>query len=118
FSMQDIGKINGKKIHFGAMGTKNIDPSSLVKMGKDKFTHAFLISATGRVAENLRFNLRKTIPSWVQELNSNDDQLIQNDSLEQTKTFSLSSLVMGVSEAYSDVGNGDVYFEKRIPLTN
>jgi len=116
FSIKDIGLVKGKNIDFSEQGAIKIDPSTLVKIKDKNFTHAILFSTEEFVSEDLEFALRKRIPSWVEEVNSNDDQRIKSDSLEQTRTFSFAHLVNGISKAYELQSGNDEYFKIIIPI--
>ncbi|WP_159039985.1 hypothetical protein [Christiangramia fulva] len=117
FTIEEIGVVKGKNINFSNSGSLKMDPSTLVKIKGEKYTHAIKFSADGLVSENLNFSLRKKIPTWVDKVNSNDDRQIQSDSLEQTKTFSFGYLVSGISEAYEQQSGSNKYFNITIPVT-
>jgi hypothetical protein len=115
FSIKEVGSKKGKNIHFEGQPIKKINTNDLVSIINKKFTHAIYFEAEGIVSENLKFALRKKIPSWVQNSHSDDDRQIYNDSLEQSKTFGLRYLIEGVSGAYLQIGN-DEYFNVTIPI--
>jgi hypothetical protein len=115
FSIKKIGLKEGKNIEFIDQHNTKIHAGDLVSIMKKKFTHAIIFEADGIVSENLSFALRKKIPSWVKESHSDDDRQIYNDSIEQSKTFGLSNLLEGISEAYLQIGN-DQYFDVTIPV--
>lgn len=116
FSIKDIGLVKAKNIEFSELAPLKIDPSTLVKINKKKFTHAILFRADGMVSEDLKFTLKKKIPTWVRSAHSNDDRQIRNDSLEQTKTFGFGHLVEGISRAYKQQSGNDEYFNISIPV--
>lgn len=117
FIINEIGVVKGKKINFSNSEILKMDPSTLVSIKGEKYTHAIKFSAAGLVSENLNFALRKKIPDWVKKANSDDDREIQFDSLEQTKTFSFGHLISGISEAYEQQGGSNEYFNITIPVT-
>ena len=69
------------------------------------------------VSEDIQISLKKTIPNWVAETNSDDDRDIKNDPLEQEKTFGFSSLIQGIAEAYKQRTGSQEYFDLKIPVT-
>ena len=117
FTIDEIGVVKGKNINFSNSEILKMDPSTLVSIKGEKYTHAIKFSAGGLVSENLNFALRKKIPDWVKKANSDDDREIQSDSLEQTKTFSFGHLISGISEAYEQQGGSNEYFNITIPVT-
>ena len=116
FSIKDIGIVKGKNIDFSDQGLIKMDPSTLVSIRNKKFTHAILFKAEGMVSEDLKFALKKRIPTWINRANSDDDRQIRNDSLEKTKTFGFGHLVEGVSQAYNQQSGNDEYFNITIPV--
>lgn len=117
FGINEVGAVKGKNIKFSKSGVVKMDPSTLVDIKGEKYTHAIKFSADGLVSENLNFSLQKRIPNWVEKANSDDDRDIKSDSLEQTKTFSFGHLVSGISEAYEQQGGSNKYFNITIPVT-
>jgi len=116
--VKDLGTFQGKNIVFREGGKVPIHASDLGKLQGNGFTHVILFKADGLVSEDIQFSLKKTIPYWVKEINSDDDRGIKNDSLEQAKTFGFSSLVIGISEAYKQKTGGEEYFKIKIPVSN
>ncbi|WP_041250122.1 hypothetical protein [Christiangramia forsetii] len=117
FGINEVGVVKGKNIKFSKSGVVKMDPSTLVDIKGEKYTHAIKFSADGLVSENLNFSLQKRIPHWVEKANSDDDREIKSDSLEQTKTFSFGHLVSGISEAYEQQSGSNKYFNITIPVT-
>jgi len=117
FGINEVGVVKGKNIKFSKSGVVKMNPSTLVDIKGEKYTHAIKFSADGLVSENLNFALRKKIPDWVKRANSDDDREIQSDSLEQTKTFSFGHLISGISEAYEQQSGSNEYFKITIPVT-
>jgi hypothetical protein len=118
FSIKDMGVVQGKTIKFDGLGSTKIDPSSQVSMKGKNFTHAILFSTDGLVSEDLKFALKKKVPSWVLQADSEDDQNIKSDSLEQTKTFGFAPLVEGVAKAYEQQAGNNDYFNVKITVNN
>lgn len=118
FSIKDMGVVQGKTIKFAGLGNKKIDPSSQVSLKGEKYTHAILFSAEGLISEDLQFSLKKKIPSWVSQADSQDDQNIKSDSLEQTKTFGFAPLIEGVAKAYDQQAGNNDYFNIQITVNN
>jgi hypothetical protein len=116
FSIKDIGVVKGKNIDFKEKGIIKMDPSTLVSISNQKFTHAILFEAEGMVSEDLKFALKKRIPAWINKANSGDDRQIRNDSLEKTKTFGFGHLIEGVFKAYYQQSGNDEYFNITIPV--
>ncbi|MCB7481628.1 hypothetical protein [Christiangramia sediminis] len=116
FGINEVGVVKGKNIKFSKSGVVKMDPSTLVDIKGEKYTHAIKFSADGLVSENLNFSLQKRIPHWVEKANSDDDREIKSDSLEQTKTFSFGHLVSGISEAYEQQSGSNKYFNITIPV--
>jgi hypothetical protein len=116
--LKDLGILQGKTILFKDGGKVPIHASDLGKLQGNDFTHVILFKADGLVSEDIQFSLKKTIPSWVTEINSDDDRSIKNDSLEQNKTFGFTSLINGISEAYKQKSGGNEYFKIKIPVNN
>jgi len=118
FKIKDIGVVQGKTIKFASLGSKKIDASSQVNMKGENFTHAILFSADGLVSEDLKFALKKKVPAWVLQVDSEDDRNIKSDSLEQTKTFGFAPLVEGVAKAYEQQAGNNDYFNIQITVNN
>lgn len=116
--VKDLGVLNGKNIEFRDGGKVPLHASDLGNLQGKGFTHVILLSTDERVTENIQISLKKIIPAWVLEINSDDDRDIKNDPLEQRKTFGFSSLISGISEAYKQKTGGDEYFNLKIPVTN
>jgi len=116
FNIKDIGLVKGKNIDFRDQGLIKMDPSTLVSISNKNFTHAILFKADGMVSEDLKFALKKRIPTWIKRAHSDDDRQIRNDSLEKTKTFGFGNLVEGVSQAYNQLSGNDEYFNITIPI--
>jgi len=116
--LKDLGVLQGKTILFKDGGKVPIHASDLRKIQGNGFTHVAIFKVDGLLSEDLQFSLKKNIPTWVSVVNSNDDRGIKIDSLEKTKTFGFSSLVIGVSEAYKQKTGGNEYFKIKIPVNN
>jgi len=116
FEIEDVGLVNGGDIEFKTLGKKSIDSLSLVEIGSQKFTHAIIFSLKGLLSADFGVSLKQTVPGWVHKVSSTDDQEIQADSLERTKTLGLGSFINGISEAYKEENGNDEYFSITIPI--
>ncbi len=114
--LKDLGVLQGKTILFKDGGKVRIRPSDLIKLRGNGFTHVAIFKVDGLLSDDVQLSLKKNIPNWVSNINSNDDRDIKTDPLEQTKTFGFSSLVIGVSEAYQQKTGGFEYFQIKIPV--
>jgi len=64
------------------------------------FTHLIKLSTNELREETLKIDIRRRIPSWIQESTSSDDcNIVVVDSIQQ-KTFGLRYLIEGVYDAY------------------
>ena len=71
----------------------------MVTVEKTKATHLITVSTTSKfTTQDLKLELLNKIPTWVEQSNSTDDRKVKD---ELDKTFGLSYLVQGVSEAYA-----------------
>ena len=71
----------------------------MVIVEKTSATHYITISTTNKfTVQDLKLELSNKIPAWVEASNSIDDRNVKD---ELDKTFGLSYLVQGVSEAYA-----------------
>jgi hypothetical protein len=89
FVVKSISKIDRNKL----------TQRDMVIVEKTSATHYITISTTNKfTVQDLKLELSNKIPAWVEESNSIDDRNVKN---ELDKTFGLSYLVQGVSEAYA-----------------
>jgi len=89
FVVKSISKIDRNKL----------TQRDMVIVEKTSATHYITISTTNKfTVQDLKLELSNKIPAWVDASNSIDDRNVKN---ELDKTFGLSYLVQGVSEAYA-----------------
>lgn len=115
FQIDKIGLVNGKHIDYADERIK-MSASTQLNIKNTNYTHAIKFKAGGLVSEDLTFELKKKIPTWVKEIHSEDDRQIRSDSLEQSKTFGFGHLIEGVQEAYQLNGGNNNYLDIRIPV--
>ncbi len=89
FTVKSIEKIDRNKL----------SQRDMVTVEKTTATHFVTVSTTSQfTTQDLKLELANKIPEWVEQSNSLDDRNVEN---ELDKTFGLSYLVQGVSEAYA-----------------
>jgi len=97
-----------------AISKKDIQPSDWIRIQSAEATHIVLVEATGKAFTDFSFALKKQIPSWVYQTDTEDDTDINKA---MNKTFGFKYLVEGVSEAYEIVSDHkDYYFDVKIPI--
>jgi len=88
FTVKSIEKINRNKL----------SPRDMVTVEKTTATHYATVAISSKfTTQDLKLELSNKIPTWVEQSNSIDDKNVKD---ELDKTFGLSYLVQGVSEAY------------------
>lgn len=94
---------------------KNIKQSSLIMLAKAnaKPTHYIVFESTTPNFTNLTFTLKKQIPKWVYEMNTNDDSNLSQNS---NKTFGIKYLIEGINEAYETESKNNDYLELTINI--
>jgi len=93
---------------------KDIQPSDWVRIESAGATHIVLVEAEGQSFSDLTIAMKKQIPDWVFQTDTEDDRDIQSSL---TKTFGFKYLVEGVSEAYETLSDKkDHYFELEVPV--
>ena len=89
FTVKSIEKIDRNKL----------SQRDMVTVEKTTATHFVTVSTTSKfTTQDLKLELSNKIPAWVEQSNSVDDRNVKD---ELDKTFGLSYLVQGVSEAYA-----------------
>jgi hypothetical protein len=89
FTVKSIEKIDRNKL----------SQRDMVTVEKTTATHFITVSTTSKfTTQDLKLELSNKIPAWVAQSNSMDDRNVKD---ELDKTFGLSYLVQGVSEAYA-----------------
>ena len=89
FTVKAIEKIDRNKL----------SQRDMVTVEKTTATHFVTVSTTSKfTTQDLKLELSNKIPTWVEQSNSVDDRNVKD---ELDKTFGLSYLVQGVSEAYA-----------------
>ena len=84
----------------------------MVTVEKTTSTHFVTVSTTSIfTTQDLKLELSNKIPAWVEQSNSVDDRNVKD---ELDKTFGLSYLVQGVSEAYATQNPEQTYYLKII----
>jgi len=93
----------------------NMENYDFTKISTTKATHYVTISLNQDYAiQDLQLELMNKIPKWVAESNSDDDQDIKN---QLDKTFGLTYLIGGVSEAFTMVNPKNTsYFKLKITI--
>ncbi|MBP4141975.1 hypothetical protein J3S90_09185 [Flavobacterium sp. P4023] len=94
---------------------KGIKPNSVNMLAKAnaKPTHYIVFESTTPNFTNLNFTLKKQIPSWVYETNSNDDSNLSQNS---NKTFGIKYLIEGINEAYETESKNNDYLELTVNI--
>ena len=88
--------------------------SSVLKSRKNP-THYITFSATSKKYSDLKFNLKRQLPKWVDETSTEDDTNIEAIG---NKTFGFKYLMEGISEAYQTSSPSKNYFELTIKINN
>ena len=89
FIVKSIEKIDRNKL----------SQRDMVTVEKTTATHFVTVSSTSKFStQDLKLELSNKIPAWVEQSNCVDDRNVKD---ELDKTFGLSYLVQGVSEAYA-----------------
>jgi len=86
--------------------------SRISKSGKYP-THYITFSATSNKYSDLKFNLKRQLPKWVEETSTEDDTNIKSIG---SKTFGFKYLIEGISEAYQTSSPSKNYFEIKIKI--
>jgi molybdopterin-guanine dinucleotide biosynthesis protein A len=94
---------------------KNIKPTTAIMLAKAnaKPTHYIVFESTTPNFTNLTFTLKKQIPKWVYETNTNDDSSVSQNS---NKTFGIKYLIEGISEAYETESKNNDYLNLTINI--
>lgn len=116
FYINKIGVVRNKDIIFDDMTSTQIIGADYIPIKDQNFTHAIQFETEGMVKDNLNFSLRKKIPTWVENIHSENDRNILSDSLEQNKTFGFLKLVEGISDAYINKSSDEYYFNIEISI--
>jgi hypothetical protein len=92
-----------------------LSPSSQLMIAKAsvKPTYIIVFESTAANFTNLTFTLKKQIPQWVYETNTNDDI---NASQNGNKTFGIKYLIEGINEAYETESKNNDYLELTINI--
>jgi hypothetical protein len=97
FTVKEIKPVNKNDIH----------PSDWVKISAANSTHLLLLEATGTATSNVKVSLKKQMPQWITDSNTEDD----TDKSKLTgKTFGLKYWVEGIASAYQEIYPEDKYF--------
>lgn len=80
-------------------GIRLSDPRDQRIVEANGLTHFIKLRSTGFPAD-FTLNIKRATPSWVEKYTSSDDTRIGTDEAEQEKTFGLSYLVKGITDAY------------------
>lgn len=78
-----------------------VKPNALKKLerNKDKPTHIIVFESTSNKYDDLVFSLKKNVPKWIYEWNTNDDSGIKDNP---NQTFGIRYLAEGIFEAYQN----------------
>jgi len=91
-----------------------IKPTDWNRICSAKPTHIILLKAKSKAVSNLSFALKKQMPQWIREKNTEDDT--RPNEL-RDKTFGLTYWVEGIAEAYKTIyPNNKYYFQCTIPI--
>ena len=80
-------------------GIRLSDPRDQKIVEANGLTHFIKLRSTGFPGD-FTLNIKRATPSWVEKYTSTDDTHIGTDETEQEKTFGLSYLVNGITDAY------------------
>lgn len=93
---------------------KDIHPSDWIRIQAAKATHIIQVQATSGVYSDLNLAIKKQIPQWVYQTDTEDDTDIASV---MDKTFGFKYLIEGINEAYETVAQQkDYYFEIHLPI--
>ncbi len=104
YEIKKIGEIENNQIIF----SDSENPITIMGSDKDKLedlTHVFLITSAENNIEELKFNIKKQVPSWVNESSIIDDRDITENSIKQKQTFGLKYFINGIHDAYKRNNN-------------
>src|SRR5690606_4802873 len=76
-------------------------------------THIFVFKSTSIAYKDLVFSLKKNVPNWIYEWNTNDDADIKAN---RNQTFGLKYLVEGIFEAYQSNSSNKDYITFTIQI--
>jgi hypothetical protein len=98
FSDQSVYQVSNSdyQILVSELSTKDISSP-----GFSGFSHLLFLKTKKLQTEELEITVLSKVPAWVNNSSSTDDSNIKSDTSEQNKTFGLSYLVEGVSEAFN-----------------
>lgn len=117
FKVIKIGKIENDEIKFGNEEVVKVNPIDLKRVS-NVMTHVIVFESTKPNFKALQFSLKRNTPDWVSKSTSLDDTKIVSDSTEQNKTFGLSYLVDGITDAYVMQTNEKEVYKLNIPIEN
>lgn len=104
YAIREIIPVNKSDIH----------PSDWIRIQQAHATHIIQIQANSQVYSDLRLALKKQIPQWVYQTDTeNDSDILATEG----QTFGFKYLVEGIAEAYAITARQkDSYFEIDIPI--
>jgi hypothetical protein len=92
----------------------NINASDWVKISAANPTHLLILEATGTAISNVKVSLKKQMPQWITDGNTEDDT---DQSKLIGKTFGLKYWVEGIATAYQEIYPNDKnFFEIEIQI--
>lgn len=107
FSLDSIITIEQNKIH----------PTDWNRIASSNPTHIIIMTAKTKAVSNVSFVLKKQMPQWINDSNTEDDT--NSSLLSGGKTFGLSFWVTGIKEAYETIyPNNNNFFECTISIKN
>lgn len=111
FNNNTIYSSNNYKISVRDLNQKEKDQANL-----SSYTHILTLTTNRLQTEKLVIKILNEIPQWVMSSSSPDDQNIITDKIEQTKTFGLNNLIIGVSQGFSLSPNQNTLTELTINI--
>lgn len=117
FRVKKIGKIENDEIKFGNTEVVKLNPIDLKRVSNG-MTHVVVFESMKPNFKSLEFSLKRNTPDWVVKSTSLDDTQIAIDQTEQNKTFGLSYLIDGITDAYVMQTNEKELFKITIPIEN
>ncbi|KAA6307947.1 hypothetical protein EZS27_040380 [termite gut metagenome] len=109
-----FGNNNFRVKQIVAVDKNQTNPSDWLRISSGNPTHIIIVEATGKAISNVSLALKKQIPQWVYDTNTEDDTNIRNGL---DKTFGVKYLIEGISEAYQVIYPKDKnYFECNISI--
>ena len=86
------------------------DDEKIKNKALEKYSHKLMLSTKDLKPMSIDIELKRTVPKWIYDTNSQDDRVQTGEEL--NKTFGFKYMVEGVADAYQSVNKGQESFFK------